>query len=310
MRMKTKVCIVCGKKYIPNGGRQKRCSTCGVEHNRLLEREAGRIYRQKHRVVTQVGTIQDRVCQVCGKIYSPTGRCQKYCSTCKTKVQLATNVVRKRLYRAEHRTLPNTRQCDICGKKYRPFNSLHKYCSECGIEKRMEQSRLSARQSQLKRKCVKQPSTCKMCGKELVPSGHFIKYCSEACRTAGYKEAQAEGALRYYERNKQLPEYKQDARDRAKKHYEAYKHDAAYKAMKARNVKIYLDRHKHDPEFRDKATFRAMLYNKTRCKKDPAYKDLLQGQMAKARANKKLRLGSVPFFQAMAIASGVHRGEL
>jgi len=304
--MKTKVCIVCGKKYIPNGGRQKRCSTCGVEHNRLLEREAGRIYRQKHRVVTQVGTIQDRVCQVCGKIYSPTGRCQKYCSACKTKVQLETNVIRKRLYRAEHRTLPNTRQCDICGKKYRPFNSLHKYCSECGIEKRMEQSRLSARRSQLKRKCAKQPSTCKMCGKELVPSGHFIKYCSETCRRAGYKAAQAEGALRYHERNKHLPEYKQAARDHAKRHYAAHKNDASYIAKKARNFKRYLDRHKHDPEFRDKATFRAMLYNKTRCKKDSAYKDLLQGQMAKAKVNKKLRLGSVPFFQAMAAAAAIN----
>ena len=77
--MKTKVCIVCDKKYTPNSNRQRYCSICGKQHAREAENAARRLYRQMHRVAPQA-----KICLNCGNTYIPASAAQKYCLDCRS----------------------------------------------------------------------------------------------------------------------------------------------------------------------------------------------------------------------------------
>ena len=77
--MKTKVCIVCDKKYTPNSNRQRYCSICGKQHAREAKNAARRLYRQMHRVAPQA-----KICLNCGNTYIPASGAQKYCLDCRS----------------------------------------------------------------------------------------------------------------------------------------------------------------------------------------------------------------------------------
>lgn len=77
MKIKTRVCLVCGKEYRPNGNRQRYCSICGQQHAREVHNASHKRYRQMRRAAPQ-----SRACIRCGVDYIPTNAPQKYCQAC------------------------------------------------------------------------------------------------------------------------------------------------------------------------------------------------------------------------------------
>lgn len=75
----------------------------------------------------------DRVCQICGKTYSPVTSRQKYCSDCREEsVKLRRrNNYRKKIEAQGGNKGYKEKTCVICGKKYKPNSSCQKYCSDC-----------------------------------------------------------------------------------------------------------------------------------------------------------------------------------
>lgn len=70
----TRVCIVCGKKYIPTVSRQKYCSyQCRYNAEYQAQRKRLGLSREE---------IPKKICVICGKVYTPTmrGARLKYCS--------------------------------------------------------------------------------------------------------------------------------------------------------------------------------------------------------------------------------------
>jgi hypothetical protein len=69
---KPKQCEKCGCEYIPTGGTQKYCETCGNPE--------ARAYRASHKRGT--GEHKPKQCKNCGCEYIPTVGYQKYCKEC------------------------------------------------------------------------------------------------------------------------------------------------------------------------------------------------------------------------------------
>ena len=165
-------CMVCGKEFSgwPNA---KYCPECRIEHRRKAEREhvarklacksivigktRGRCQRCGAEFVYSSGTQkycpdcakarkkpEQKPCSVCGQLFSPRTKRQRYCSK-----NCAKKAAAKRVLAAYHRLHPRPmRVCPVCGKKF--VDSEHhynKYCSpECRIiARRQKQARLKTK---------------------------------------------------------------------------------------------------------------------------------------------------------------------
>lgn len=93
---------------------------------------------------------KDGICKLCGKVFLPIARNQKYCSVCKEKAE-------KRRVRECDRKKNNyqeyTRRCKICGKKFTTYYKKKVYCGsdECEKERcRRKNERAQAKRSKRK----------------------------------------------------------------------------------------------------------------------------------------------------------------
>ena len=91
--MATKICAECGKKYESNYPRSKYCSTnCGHIAEMRKQRER---YKAKRKLV-------ERICPVCGNVYTRVGQA-KYCSDkCLNKSKLIRQANTRREERAKN----------------------------------------------------------------------------------------------------------------------------------------------------------------------------------------------------------------
>ena len=76
---------------------------------------------------------EDRVCQICGKTYTPTTSRQKFCIECKDEGR---RIRHRKHYREKIQAQGGNkgykeRTCILCGKTYKPNSSSQKYCSDC-----------------------------------------------------------------------------------------------------------------------------------------------------------------------------------
>ncbi len=160
--------------------------------------------------------FEDRECEACGRIYTPTVSYQKYCSDCRKnggiKVRKHYDKQVKKSIRYEQMYAPklNTKICEVCGKEFQTTygrttcsdkcNTVRRkrllICSYCRrfIIKSYEEQGLEIPDSELKkrlhfcdnkcRKAYEEESlpkrVCVNCGKEY--HSNNIKFCCRQCR--------------------------------------------------------------------------------------------------------------------------------
>lgn len=169
--METKVCPVCGEKFVA-----KRESRIYCSHQCRALASFRRSYRQK-----------ERPCKACGKIFKTSKKYQKYCSDeCKVKAHVKVeNTAPKRQGEKEI--------CAYCGKEFIVSLENKKYCSDqCRFLAKTGFRRRSMRNTALRKRLLRNvaaiPLKCEFCGKDFFyfysPYQRIPKYCSETCRKA------------------------------------------------------------------------------------------------------------------------------
>ena len=121
--------------------------------------------------------MKERICEICGKPFIPTGRNQNICGSdvCRKRRQ----VRRTQESRARHHPV-EPRVCEICGEVFKPKNQVQKTCSkDCSWERENRMRREKRRQ---KRAEEGKTWVCSICGREMDRRG---KYCSRECGRAG-----------------------------------------------------------------------------------------------------------------------------
>jgi len=97
------------------------------------QRAREKAYREKRKaakIAANGGEIViKRVCEHCGKEYTPTSNRQEYCSkACREQERQDQRLAEKEFERGEH--FYRQRKCEICGKAYWPTHSQQKFCSD------------------------------------------------------------------------------------------------------------------------------------------------------------------------------------
>lgn len=88
-----------------------------------------------------------RACRECGKQYTPTGACQRYCLPCR---KLVSRAAQARHYRHTHPFADQDRYCTRCNEKYTPTGRTQKYCEGCAQAKKLEWAAEHRRKAKLK----------------------------------------------------------------------------------------------------------------------------------------------------------------
>lgn len=122
--MESKVCVFCGKSFIPKQKTQIYCSEiCGDRYRRKKARDEYAKRKPK------------KICPVCGKKFQGTRERITYCSDeCK---KIGKHEVYLKCQREMRRYYQQKVSCPICGKKFYRTRVLHKYCSDECREKAM-----------------------------------------------------------------------------------------------------------------------------------------------------------------------------
>lgn len=76
---------------------------------------------------------KDRVCKLCGNVFTPTTSRQKYCVGCKAEADRIRHKehYKKKVQAKGGNTGYREKECQICGNLYKPNSSGQKYCPNC-----------------------------------------------------------------------------------------------------------------------------------------------------------------------------------
>lgn len=100
--VKEKICASCGKKYIPTGGRQKRCEDCRLKNNDNVVKASAE------------KTIYTKTCQRCGKKFTTTIAGRNYCHS-RTCLQSENKIIEVKSPTIESK-VPYVHKCVSCGR--------------------------------------------------------------------------------------------------------------------------------------------------------------------------------------------------
>lgn len=136
--------------------------------------------------------MKDKKCVICGKIYSPTGKAQLYCShDCYLQAQRRR---RKKHYEEQ--------ACEWCGKMFVPWLGRI-YCSpECSKEAGKEYHRQYSKQYHAikmaarppkppkapKPEKIRKPKVCPVCQGEFFSKNYRKTFCSPECRKKDHRK--------------------------------------------------------------------------------------------------------------------------
>ena len=121
-KKEAKVCVICGKKFMPYRPQQQCCSNM-CRH--LLNR------KYKEELVTP---FVDKVCPICKRVFNTNNPRKRYCSSaCYDTYQEIRNAHKK------HNE--TERVCALCGKTFYSSHFMQKYCShECYDESKVKRA--------------------------------------------------------------------------------------------------------------------------------------------------------------------------
>ena len=81
----TDICVDCGGEYIVESGLQRRCKKCAAIADKAFRNAHSRRWRNEHteemreRRIAQ--KVDSHICPWCGKTFTPSAECSKYCSS-------------------------------------------------------------------------------------------------------------------------------------------------------------------------------------------------------------------------------------
>lgn len=174
MTKPTRTCDRCGADISALHHNAKRCKTCPK--------------RQK------LGTIPDRPCDICGKVYTPKRRDSLCCS------RPCNGLRYNRLYAARQKAGEPERSCPACKTSFKAWRSDQVYCTpECGSRHRARQNYQPADLS---------PRSCARCGTTFTPKQSTSVYCSRLCGRratyAKYREQRVAAAVAWARANPEM----------------------------------------------------------------------------------------------------------
>ena len=185
-------CVDCGAPLEPgHSPNQMLCKLCAGLHRQYGQycsnsKQAGRleILSFDEWKAEQAGKAQ---CPMCGRLFAPRTKRQKYCSKeCSKKAATA------RVLQAYHDSHPRPKRvCPVCGREF--VNGGHHYEKYCSPECRAigRRRKMAARLEPDAPPVVTKPrwkpkpeveKICPVCGKTFVTTYSNKKYCSKECR--------------------------------------------------------------------------------------------------------------------------------
>lgn len=113
-----RVCLICGKQYVPRNARQKYCSTaCNREAQRRKDAEK---YYQKKEAIGERQVI--KICPICGKEFSTDKSFKLYCSP---ECYALSRTEKQRAYRETKRNAAN--EASKSGESKRKIGPMDEY---------------------------------------------------------------------------------------------------------------------------------------------------------------------------------------
>ena len=206
MSLEPKICPVCGESFTPTDKRQIYCSkSCKHKANYSQKKDYCRDYymknNQKYKDYQKENhkkekPILERICPICGNVFSTHDSRKKYCSDdcVKEGIRKQSNEQNKK-----NRILL-TKTCPICNKEFETTRKNQVFCSdECYKINQSEKEKIKRQTSEYKKAHIERQNRyiikknppvekiCPICKTVFTTTAYRSKYCSKKCQYEAQK---------------------------------------------------------------------------------------------------------------------------